>query len=166
MDLSYQIEKLNRRLEGLQREKDIYQHSLDNVGKTVVKIDLMKKFGYYSYASNSDNFDSTRLFKYIERTTVKMLKVRSGRGVRKIYHRKFRDLIWLPIKVADAHMIRTISSRNPKWGYRLCLRDTVPFWLLKKYGGPYSGLEFIDEVNHRITATKKRIECLSQIEEL
>lgn len=158
MDSTYlaEMRKLSKRLHNLKREKDVYEYALDNVGKKIVKAQLMSRFGYYvGYASNTDNYSRTRLQKYTEEVR-RQVPTKRGRWVTRI-DRTVRDLIWLPTEVADDHAIRTIASRHPRWGYKLCFKETIPFWLLKEYGGPYSGREFIDELQERIDDTNKKI---------
>ncbi len=151
--------KLERRLEGLQREKAIYQYALDNVGKKVMKTRLMKQFGLSVYESDAENFERTRLCKYVV-VTPYMTKQKNGVGnyVTK-YKRYIKDLIWLPKHLIVEHRIITIAT-IARWGYRLCYKETVPFWLLKEYRGPYTGREFITEMEKRI---KKTINQLSAI---
>jgi hypothetical protein len=152
--------RYQRRLEALKREKAIYKYALDHVGEKVIKTKLLRRFKYSTYNSNSEGFKNSRLIKYVreEATTV------YDAGKRfpiQLYKRSFRDVIWLSADLVDKHHITTIGSRYPKWGYKLCFKETVPFWLLKQYGGPYSGREFITEINKRIRQTKKDIEVLN-----
>lgn len=150
-------EKLERRLEGLKREKAIYEYALDNVGAKIIKTKLMKKFGLTVYQSDAQNFEKSRLEKY----TVKYgypTKQRGHHGNYIIrYKRYIRDIIWLPQHLIEQHMITTIACRNPRWGHKLCYKKTVPFWLLGEYGGPYTGREFITEINKRIKETEEEL---------
>jgi len=154
MDLSYREKKLNNRLDGLQKEKAIYEYVLENVGEKVIKTKLMRRFGYYMQGSSTDNFIRTRLLKYVKAVPYLRVK-RRGRLPYVRYQRTIRDIIWLPSQVVDNFRLATISRK--RWGHHLCFKKTVPFWLLKEYGGPYTGREFITEVNKRIKETKNEI---------
>ena len=163
MVLTYQEESklltLQRRIEGLEREKAIYEYTLDNVGAKVMKTKLMRQFGFPVYGSSTDNFIRTRLIKYV-RSEVSTSKLLADGRTTYSYFRYIRDVIWLPKKVVLEHSIRTISM--PRWRHVLCFNERVPFWLLKEYGGPYTGREFITEINRRVKETKKQIRELNE----
>jgi hypothetical protein len=151
---------LHRRLEGLERERNIYEYVLDNVGKKVMKTRLMRKFGLAVYGTDTDNFMRSRLAKYIIKYPYATSQ-KGGHGQYIMrYKRYIRDVIWLPEHLINEHRITTIACRNPRWGHKLCYKETVPFWLLAEFGGPYSDRDFITELNKRITKTKKEIDNL------
>jgi len=153
--------RFRRRLENLQREKEIYKYVLDHVGEKIIKTKLMRRFNYSVYGTDTHNFKNSRLIKYIMHEVTKIYTPKGKRFPVRLYRRSFRDVIWLPAELVDQHRITTIASYYPRWGYNLCLKETVPFWLLKQYGGPYTGREFITEINRRIRRTKKDIEVLN-----
>ncbi len=166
MDSTYQAEHsqlmtLQNRLNGIQREHDIYEYVLTSVGQKVTKAALMRRFNYYiNNTGNTDNFNRTRLQKYIEEVR-NQVPTRRGRWITKI-ERTIRDVVWLPAEVADSHRIMTIASMNQRWGYKLCFKETVPFWLLKEYGGPHSPTDFIYDMRRLIFDTKQDIKELIQ----
>jgi len=164
MESTYQdkFRKLHRKLKGIEREKGIYEHVLDNVEckKNIIKTKLMRQFGYYMQGSNTDNFERTRLCKYVKKHIVGYITAR-GKSFRR-FHREFRNVIWLPTEVADEFRIKTIASKNQRWGYKLCYKDTIPFWLLEDYGGPYSERDFITHLDKKIKRIKDDIEMASK----
>lgn len=158
MEETYRVEikTLSGRLNGLQKEKDIYEYVLENVGVKVMKTRLMRKFNYYIVDSSTDNFIRTRLLKYV-RAEEYWNTTKRGHKYRQ-YNRFIRDVLWLPTRVVDDHGIRTIASKQQRWGYKLCFKESIPFWLLAEYGGPYTGREFITEIDKRIAETNKSIQ--------
>lgn len=162
MDLTYpgfNLLTLQRRIEGLEKEKIIYEFTLDNVGAKVMKTKLMRLFDYSVYGSGTENFIRTRLIKYVRSEVSSTRRLPNGRYTY-TYRRYVRNVIWLPKEVVFEHTIKTISQL--RWGHVLCFRETVPFWLLKEYGGPYSGREFITEINRRIKETKKQMREINE----
>ena len=152
--------RYQRRLEGLRKEKAIYKYALDHVGEKVIKTKLLRHFKYSTYESNSEGFKNSRLIKYVMEEPTTVYSSARHRYPVQLYKRKFRDVIWLPADTVDQYGITTIASRYPRWGHKLCFKERVPFWLLEQYGGPYTGREFITEINKRIRQTKKYIEVL------
>lgn len=158
MNLLVKREELLRRLESLQREKAIYEFVLENVGKKIIKTKMMRKFGYSIYHSDAENFERTRIRKYIREVPYKTKQKSEHRDVVYRWKRYILDVIWLPKTVTDEFSgINTILFNRSRWGYRLCYRDSVPFWLLSDYGGPYTGREFIIEIINRIKLTEAEL---------
>ena len=158
MDTTYLVElqKLSRRREGLRKEKEIYEFVLENIGKKITKAGLMRRFRYYmTEIGNTDNFTRTRLLKYVMEDR-RQIPTKRGRWITRI-DRHIQDLIWLPTEVVDEHRITTKGTKFPRWGHKLCLKETVPFWLLEEYGGPYTGREFIKEIDKRIRSASREI---------
>lgn len=163
MDSTYQtllkrrIKRYQNRIDGLKKEKAIYKYVLDHVGEKVIKTKLMRRFQYAVYGTDTHNFNNTRLLKYIRAEVTRIYTPKGKKFPVRLYRRIIRDLIWLPSDLVDQHRITTIATRYPRWGHNLCYRKTVPFWLLKEYGGPYTGREFITEINKRIRHAKTKL---------
>lgn len=152
------LKRIKNRLKGLQTEKEIYEYILGHVGEKVMKTKLMRQFGFAVYGSDAENFIRTRLAKYMWSTPYPTKQKGSHGNYIVKYKRYIKNVIWLPKDLVNQHKMTTVATRVPRWGHRLCYKETIPFWLLKEYGGPYTGREFITEIDRRIKDSNEEVD--------